>query len=163
MAGGVDETKLCRLLDRAVNNNIDIVALTEIWAKTNIDKEVNAILTRLDKGWTFYGNHRKNQNRRAKKGSGGVSILVRNGLGLVEIKIAKCNGVLQMVVWEHVNVFALYLVPRDSARWTHNDKIWKELDRVLPGLVDQEVIILADGNAHGRAALGVWYDPEPTR
>ena len=148
MAGGVDETKLCRVLDRAVKNNVLVLALAETWAKTEIDDEVNEILNRLGKGWTFYGNHRRNQNRRARKGSGGVGLLVNNELGVVEIKEPRCNGLLQMVVWEYVNVFALYLVPSDSARGTHNDTIWKELDSVLPGLEDQEVIILADGNGH---------------
>ena len=152
-ANGVDEPKLMKIIRLCEELYIDAIGICETWFKskqTKIDDEMNLILTRVAPGWQWFGNKRKIQSSYAKRGSGGVGLLIRKGAGKVEIRYVGCDGVLHARV-DDLDIIVLYLVPKqkkDSQRLAHNDRIWDLLDAIIPKILDDDrkLAILADGN-----------------
>ena len=88
-----------------------------------------------DKPWSWYiiyGDVRRRQKRKDKKGSGGTGVFVHDSVGKVCRRPTNVNGVIWLEIeagGETTHVLDLYLVPTGSPRIHHNDM--REFERVM--------------------------------
>ncbi|VDI45625.1 Hypothetical predicted protein [Mytilus galloprovincialis] len=108
-------------------SNCDVFAVTETFLRRDENLEIN--------GFKFYGNNRKNLNRNAIRGSGGVGLLVK--LDLLDnfdcdILSSEYEGVLWIKLNSKVNdvcfcIAVCYLPPAESTRSLESDVFFQNL------------------------------------
>ena len=144
-----DETKVDRLIKEAEKERVVIVAIQEMWfKKKKFDKDMERALE--GQPWTWYGNVRRRQKRKDKKGSGGTGFLVHESAGKARLRAGTVNGVMWLELetgGETTHVVNVYLVPADSPRIFHNDNALREFERIMACTQGARRVVTGDWNA----------------
>ena len=147
--GAVNEAKVDRLIKEAEREGVVLVAIQEHWFKK---KRYNEQLVRMlaDKPWSWYGDVRRRQKRKDKKGSGGTGVFMHDSVGKVCRRPTNVNGVIWLEIeagGETTHVLDLYLVPTGSPRIHHNETAMREFERVMACTAGERRIVMGDWNA----------------
>ena len=153
--------KVEAIAEAADEQNLQVLALTETWIR-NDDEDRMVTEQMRAKGWRWIGRHRK-IDRKAKRGSGGVGIMVKQDKAAEEAdRVVRIIGqdeedilwVQAKIAGRRIRIGVFYLAPQGTTSGRGN-----RADKFLLGLTENQIemnrntILLGDFNA--RVGQGV--------
>ena len=139
---------------QSIITKYDIIALIETWHKKSNNHEF------LIKGYTLYSFCRTHFNPRAKRGSGGISVYVKNHIANgVEVITHSEFSKIDDRVWLHLRkqFFGLerdvcigiwYIPPHDSSRALQAHEMWLSFENEITLLQhNSDILVMGDFNA----------------